>query len=523
MKGKYINATYPVEIKKSRKHRFFVEARGCYIDGEDVEQEYPFTNDVNRIALVKSPFDNCVLIITSSFNVRYGIWTNVEEAKEALTTDDIVAHCVTINGKKEYIISNTDDFIEDVSFNLVDIKHIDEDFEETIVANYNVPIKGSKKHKFSFELTEDYFDSANIDSTFLFNKDFDKIAIVETPLYPKVLLITQRFKLILTNWNNKQEALKNIRYDELEAHYVHIEGNPICFVADTDENLSNIYLQIPQISPISLEDDITHIYKYSKPEYYEEDTPYSKQIRKLICPYFSDIQKISSEFIAELPYRIRQELFEKLNHGVKIMTNKDLLHAYMFSYGKMHEAKLTRSFREIPQKFFKTNSNIEIIDYACGQGIATICLQEYIDDEDINVDIKRICLIDPSAKALSRAALLCHKICPKSEIETIKSTFDELDKDEIPSSKLGKIHLLSNILDMDCYDIEHLADIINGIKKKGDLFICVDPLYHNPKYDGRQKKLMNLLKGKIIYNERFNANELIKDKSWTANITIFKV
>ena len=70
--------------------------------------------------------------------------------------------------------------------------------------------------------------------------------------------------------------MKNIRYDELEAHYVHIEGNPICFVADTDENLSNIYLQIPQISPISLEDDITHIYKYSKPEYYEEDTPYSK-------------------------------------------------------------------------------------------------------------------------------------------------------------------------------------------------------------------------------------------------------
>ena len=76
---------------------------------------------------------------------------------------------------------------------------------------------------------------------------------------------------------------------------------------------------------------------------------------------------------------------------------------------------------------------------------------------------------------------------------------------------------------MTCYDLNHLARVINKVKKKGDLFVCVDPWYHDRKSDGRQRKLMRLINGKEIYNDVFNKYQLQEDKTWTAYITIFRV
>ena len=168
-------------------------------------------------------------------------------------------------------------------------------------------------------------------------------------------------------------------------------------------------------------------------------------------------------------------------------------------------------------------NNFEVIDYACGQGIATLCFANCLEDNYLSTGITKIILIDPSIAALSRAALVCHKVCPNAQIDTIASEFDDLESDLIPTTNVPRAHLLSNILDMTCYDLNHLAQVINKVKSKGDLFICVDPWYHDRKLDGRQRKLMRLLNGKEIYHDAFNAYQLQKDKSWTAYITIFRV
>ena len=194
----------------------------------------------------------------------------------------------------------------------------------------------------------------------------------------------------------------------------------------------------------------------------------------------------------------------------------------MYCFGLMHEAKLNKAFLEIPKRFFKP-SEIEIVDYACGQGIASLCFANFLEDSGHETRIKKITLIEPSTVALSRAALICHKVCPEAIIETIASEFDDLEDDQISTAEVPRVHLLSNILDMTCYDLNHLARVINQVKKKGDLFVCVDPWYHDRKLDGRQRKLMRLSNGKEIYHDVFNAYQLQEDKSWTAYITIFRV
>lgn len=261
---------------------------------------------------------------------------------------------------------------------------------------------------------------------------------------------------------------------------------------------------------------------FIKPDYYEEGTSYARQVNKLCSHSFSDIRDISVKFIQEFDDEEIDELFEEINHGMNVLSTNEHLHIYMYCLGLMHEAKLNKAFLEIPKRFFKP-SEIEIIDYACGQGIASLCFANFLEDSGHETRIKKITLIEPSTVALSRAALICHKVCPEAIIETIASEFDDLEDDQISTTEVPRVHLLSNILDMTCYDLNHLARVINQVKKKGDLFVCVDPWYHDRKLDGRQRKLMRLLNGKEIYHDVFNAYQLQEDKSWTAYITIFRV
>lgn len=252
---------------------------------------------------------------------------------------------------------------------------------------------------------------------------------------------------------------------------------------------------------------------------YEEGTLYANKIQKLRSPSFSNIRNISVWFLKDYCDEEKNNLKNRISDGTSILTTYEQLHAYMFSFGLMHEAKLKRAFSKIPQSLF--TPEIEVIDYACGQGIATICLSNFIE-ENINATvIRKITLIEPSAIALSRASLICHKVCPKALKDTINLGFDNLESTLISKSKIKRFHLLSNILDMTCYDINHLAKVISETANIGDIFVCVDPWYHNDDKDGRQRKLMRLLNGKEIYHDAFNSGELVPDRTWTAYITIF--
>ena len=516
-----ITVSFPEVVKKSKSHRFQLNiVNDKFISGKDVEQQYPFTSNKKRIAIVKSSLLNTIIIITGGFNVRYSNWKSIEDAEYNLSFDDVVANCVTIDDKKEYIIAREHDVIDNVRFNLINISHLGDEPNNIITASFNKIVRGSKKHLFKLDLSSDYFNTNNIYNTYPFNRDFDKIAIVKSSLYPKVLLISSMFKLMLTNWDTILEARHYINKNDLLAYYAKIGEDSVCLIADSSEEIENIKLQIPEITVVSQD---TRSHSTSHPLCIEQNTRYAHIVSRLNQPTFSDIREISVNVVRNYPIRRRDAIFNAIEHGEAILDNEEQLHVYMYCFGQMHEAKLRKAFQNIPDTVLCDDQAVDIIDYGCGQGIASICFNDFLEEEYPFINVEKITLIDPSPVALSRAALLCNKIFPSSSLETIQIDFDNLKYKMITKSSNKRIHLFSNILDMTNFDLRHLAILLKRVVKKADLFVCVSPWYHDKKRDGRQRRLKWLLNGNQIYNDVFNKMQLVPDKTWTAIITIFEI
>lgn len=101
-------------------------------------------------------------------------------------------------------------------------------------------------------------------------------------------------------------------------------------------------------------------------------------------------------------------LYEDLERGKGILDDDDHLNMYLKCFGKMHKAKLFAAFESasIIDCLLKESWEIEIYDWGCGQGTATICLLDYINERGFSPKILRVNLIDPSEKALERARFI---------------------------------------------------------------------------------------------------------------------
>ncbi|MDQ7046621.1 MAG: hypothetical protein Q9M39_03025 [Sulfurovum sp.] len=66
----------------------------------------------------------------------------------------------------------------------------------------------------------------------------------------------------------------------------------------------------------------------------------------------------------------------------------------------MHKAKLYSSFDTVIHQL--KSQTINIIDWGCGQAVATSLLIEYIKEHKLDINILNIILIEPSVLALSR-------------------------------------------------------------------------------------------------------------------------
>ena len=93
-----------------------------------------------------------------------------------------------------------------------------------------------------------------------------------------------------------------------------------------------------------------------------------------------------------------------------------------------------------------------------------------------SANIKQIILIEPSEIALRRAALHCKKYAPNVPLQTICKEFDELTPDDIhlvePETT---VHLFSNVLDMESYSVEHLANLVKQLPQAQQYYVCISP------------------------------------------------
>lgn len=106
------------------------------------------------------------------------------------------------------------------------------------------------------------------------------------------------------------------------------------------------------------------------------------------------LEQASSRF-QSLPESIQRKLKESLENGKGILRQRDQMDAYLHYYGEIHRQKLLRAFMHLPRSLW--NRNISIIDWGCGQGLASMIFSDYIEKEKLNPNmITDLSLIDPS-------------------------------------------------------------------------------------------------------------------------------
>lgn len=270
----------------------------------------------------------------------------------------------------------------------------------------------------------------------------------------------------------------------------------------------------------------------------EEDTDYSDTINSISSITFDKIREISVN-------NSGKNLLK--NRGVEIIDNEEDLYTYLKSYGPMHKAKVLSAIDEpFPQYF---DQPVTVIDWGCGQGLASFVLMEKLGTENI----RQVILIEPSELALRRAALHCKAINPNANIITIQKKLDSLEVNDFRRIKYSNvINLFSNILDIDDYSVNHLTSLLEKIKKSNNYYVCVSPhidelktakinMFHNYFKDSKGYECIheesntknnkywlcnNVYKSKLLKHGAFDCGLYITsndcEKKWTRELRVFK-
>lgn len=211
----------------------------------------------------------------------------------------------------------------------------------------------------------------------------------------------------------------------------------------------------------------------------EQNTPYTVGL----TAFFNNFPTYSKLYGYNLANRPKnhtyQQVFTALSNGTTIISGSDLLVHYISSYGAHHYHKLEISFSNL-LKNIPDNSVIELIDYGCGQALASTIFIDYIAKTEKPVRIEKITLIEPSNDAIERGEFhlnfFLQRINQTPHIVLIKKLLDDVDYTELAtSSNTIKIHLFSNILDVDGIDLKTLYDNIIKSQAGINFFVCVSP------------------------------------------------
>lgn len=155
------------------------------------------------------------------------------------------------------------------------------------------------------------------------------------------------------------------------------------------------------------------------------------------------------------------DIWGELGRGRSVLSSERQLDQYLYSYGPMIQSQWNTVLHGI--SFPK--GEVQLNDYACGQGLASILLHDAYSSSDLS-KITKINLIEPSSVALNRAKALLECCYPNANINVVNKYLDDVEKCEIELSDTAvKIHLFSNILDIDGFnqfDLLNKAFSISG-------------------------------------------------------------
>ncbi len=214
----------------------------------------------------------------------------------------------------------------------------------------------------------------------------------------------------------------------------------------------------------------------------EKNTLYANNLLFISKKFWSIYEYNVDTFRSQIPRNDWGHYWNKMAHGLAILSEENTLLTYFAFYGGSHYYKLLylldELFSDLTQ--LQIDVNIEIIDYGSGQALGTTCLLDYLTQNSLtNITIDTITLIEPSEIALSRGILHINHLSlnsSKINIKSINKQLQHLNKDDLyTSNKNIKLHIFSNILDVRGFEINNLANTIRESQSGINYFLCVSP------------------------------------------------
>ena len=220
----------------------------------------------------------------------------------------------------------------------------------------------------------------------------------------------------------------------------------------------------------------------------------------------------------------RNMLHAQLERGIKILESQQELDAYIEFYGYMHEGKLSLAYEDLNRREnigrITSGKTVQIVDYACGQGVASMLFMEFLSKVNVDHFVDRVIFIEPSKLAIES----CAKNFTGNIIKINKKIDDLLDNDILTTDSCVKFHLFSNILDMadDHFKPNILANKIIGSQKGTNYFVCVSP-HSRVKLDNFMNNFERCVLISAYSGAIQNPSQMTGSKPWMTEWNIFKI
>ena len=170
-------------------------------------------------------------------------------------------------------------------------------------------------------------------------------------------------------------------------------------------------------------------------------------------------------------------LWDKLEHGLKLLQTQEELDQYLYSYGPMTE----RQWSALLKEFKCPSTPFQIIDYGAGQGLATIHLLDQLIELDSELP-DALTLVDLSEIALERAEklLTCYKGGATRSIIGLRRNLSNIKASDLGFIKNAeRVHLLSNVIDIPSFDSgKFFKEILNQPGKHQVLAVSPSRDFH---------------------------------------------
>ncbi|MDD4390957.1 MAG: DEAD/DEAH box helicase [Eubacteriales bacterium] len=208
-------------------------------------------------------------------------------------------------------------------------------------------------------------------------------------------------------------------------------------------------------------------------------TTYEWEVQNLNTPSFEKIRRIACNQLKKNFSRQEiDDMYYKLARGTSVIRREELLWRYLYAFGSKHQAKILAALQKIKKLTEIVRGEYSIIDWGCGQGLATVCLFDYLRKKGVPNAVKKIVLIEPSELALKNAVLHT-SIYGAGEIVSVNKYLNDVSVEDIKTDTPATIHLFSNILDLEGFSLKQLAQTIGASASGEHYFICVSPIYSN--------------------------------------------